>query len=98
MIYISESAGSVCAGADIAANSRPGKSLANYDLPNSAGFRFVNFAILPHWGQDDKKPDYFAYKIPQAYKEDFPYILLSNSQYVEVTDDWYKIIDVNKGE
>lgn len=94
MIYISESAGSVCAGADIAANSRPGKSVADYDLPNSSGFGYVSFAILPHWGQESKKSDYFTYKTPQAYKEDFPYILLSNSQYVEVTDDWYKIIDV----
>lgn len=97
MIYISESAGSVVMGPDIAANSRPGKSLENYDLPNSSGFGLVNFAILPHWGQENKKEDYFAHKIPQAYKEDFPYILLANTQYVEVTDDWYKIIDVAKG-
>ncbi len=96
MIYISESAGSVCAGIDIAANSRPGKAVGDYDLPNSAGFGFVNFAILPHWGQTDKKPDYFSYKIPQAYKEDYPYILLSNSQYVEVDGDMYKIVDVDK--
>jgi dipeptidase E len=94
MIYISESAGSVCAGIDIAANSRPGKSLENYDLPSSAGFGIVNFAILPHWGQQEKRDDYFTYKIPQAYKEDFPYILLTNNQYVEVTEDWYKIVDV----
>jgi dipeptidase E len=96
MIYISESAGSVCAGVDIAANSRPGKSLENYDLPNSAGFNLVNFAILPHWGQKEKREDYYAHKIPQSYKEDFPYILLANNQYVEVTDDWYKIIDVSQ--
>ena len=94
MIYISESAGSIVAGPDIAANSRPGKSLENYDLPNSSGFNLVNFAILPHWGQESKKTDYFTYKIPQAYKEDFPYILLANNQYVEVTDDWYKRVDV----
>lgn len=98
MIYISESAGSVCVGVDIAANSRPGKSLEDYDLESSAGFNLVNFAILPHWGQDDKKPDYFKYKIPQAYKEDFPYILLANTQYIEVTDDWYKIVDITQGE
>ncbi len=96
MVYISESAGSVCAGIDIAANSRPGKSLADYDLPNSKGFGLVNFSVLPHWGQKEKREDYFTYKIPQAYKEDFPYILLSNNQYVEVTDDWYKIIDVSQ--
>lgn len=94
MIYVSESAGSVCAGIDIAANSRPGKSVADCDLPDSDGFGFVNFAILPHWGQQSKQSDYFAHKIPQAYKEDFPYILLANNQYVEATDDWYKIVDV----
>ncbi len=96
MIYISESAGSVCAGIDIAANSRPGKSLEDYDLPNSNGFNIINFAILPHWGQEDKKPDYFDYKIPRAYNENFPYILLANNQYIEVNDDCYKIIDVTK--
>ncbi len=96
MIYISESAGSVVAGPDIAANSRPGKSLQNYDLPDSSGFNIVNFAILPHWGQDIKKEDYLTYKIPQAYKEDFPYILLNNNQYVEVQDDWINIVDVTK--
>jgi dipeptidase E len=78
MIYISESAGSVCAGIDIAANSRPGKSLKDYDLSSSAGFGFVNFAILPHWGQPEKREDYLDYKIPNSYHDDYPYILLSN--------------------
>ena len=96
LIYVSESAGSVASGIDIAANSRPDKSLQNYDLPNSSGFNLVNFAILPHWGQENKKPDYFTHKIPQSYKEDFPYILLTNNQYVEVMGDWYKIIDVSE--
>jgi len=96
MIYISESAGSVCAGVDIAANSRPGKSLKDYDLPNSSGFDLVNFAFFPHWGQPEKREDYINSKIPNAYREDYPYILLTNHQYVEVEDDWYKIIDVTK--
>lgn len=96
ILYISESAGSVCAGVDIAANSRPGKSLENYDLPNSKGFGFVNFAILPHWGQEAKKTDYFTYKIPQSYGEEFPYILLTNTQYIEVNDDWYKTVDISR--
>lgn len=96
MIYISESAGSVCAGVDISANSRPGKSLKEYDLSSSGGFNLVNFAILPHWGQKEKREDYLTYKIPQSYNEGFPYLLLANNQYVEVTDDWYKIVDVVK--
>jgi peptidase E len=95
MIYISESAGSVVMGPDIAANSRPGKSLQNYDLPNSNGFNIINFAIMPHWGQKEKREDYLTYKIPQSYKEDLPYILLNNNQYLEVQDDWYKIVDVS---
>lgn len=98
MIYISESAGSVCAGIDIAANSRPGKALEDYDLPNSSGFGFVNFAILPHWGQVDKRDDHLTYKSPRAYQDNFPFIFLSNRQYVEVVGEWYKIINVTKVE
>lgn len=94
MIYISESAGSVCAGIDIAANSRPSKSFKDYDLPSSAGFKFVNFTVLPHWGQSEKREDYMNYKIPNSYHDDFPYILLANNQYIEVTDDWCNIVDI----
>lgn len=96
MIYISESAGSIVMGSDLSANSRPGKSVADYDLPNSSGFGFVNFAILPHWGQTEKREDYMLYKMPNAYHDDYPYILLANHQYVEVTDDRCKIIEVTK--
>jgi dipeptidase E len=96
MIYVSESAGSVIAGPDIYANSRPGKAPIDYGLTDTKGFGLVNFAILPHWGMEDKKPDYSSHKIPQSYNEQFPYILLTNNQYIEVTNDWYKIIDVTK--
>ncbi len=71
MVYISESAGSVCAGIDIAANSRPGKSLENYDLPNSSGFGLVNFVILPHWGQKEKKLTTSPTKSPNHTKKIF---------------------------
>ncbi|HBO10888.1 TPA: hypothetical protein DD448_02970, partial [Candidatus Collierbacteria bacterium] len=96
LIYVSESAGSVAAGIDIDGNSRPGKSSSDYDLLNTHGFGLVNFAILPHWGAESKKTDHLTYKIPQSYNEDFPYILLTNNQYVEVKDDWYQIVDVTK--
>lgn len=96
LIYVSESAGSVAAGIDIACNARPGKSPADYQLSNTKGFELVNFTILPHWGMENKKSDYIKYKIPQSYSEDFPCILLLNNQYVEVEDDWCKIVDVIK--
>ncbi len=95
MIYISESAGSIIAGPDIFANSRPGKAPSDYGLTDTKGFGLVNFEIMPHWGMENKKPDYMKYKIPQSYNENFPYILLLNNQYVEVTDDWYKIVEVS---
>lgn len=97
LIYISESAGSVAAGIDISGNGRPGKSPSDYQLANTKGFELVNFAILPHWGAENKKADHLTYKIPQSYSENYPYILLNDNQYIEVTDDWYKIVDVTKG-
>lgn len=94
MIYISESAGSVVMGPDIAAQSRPGKSLEDYDLPNSRGFNIVNFCFMPHWGQVEKRGDYMTYKIPQSYNDGFTYILVTNNQYVEVDGDSYRIVDI----
>lgn len=96
MVYISESAGSVVAGIDIAANSRVGKSVSDYDLSTSSGFSFINFGFMPHWSMASKKKDYQQSKVPQSYKEDFPHLLLTNNHYVEVTGDWYKIIDISK--
>ena len=96
LIYISESAGSVIAGVDISSNYRPGKSASDYGLSSTRGFNLVNFVILPHWGKEDKKANYMTHKIPQSYNEDFPYILLTNNQYIEVEGDWCKIIDISK--
>lgn len=96
MIYIGTSAGSVIAGIDTAANARPGKSYTDYELSGTAGFGLVNFAIIPHWGAESKKGDHLTYKIPQAYHEDYPYILLNNDQYIEVEDDWFNIVGTSK--
>lgn len=94
MIYISESAGSVVMGPDIAAQSRPGKSQKDYVLPDSRGFNIVNFCFMPHWGQTEKREDYMTYKIPQSYNDGFPYLLLTNNQYAEVDDNSYRIVDI----
>lgn len=91
MIYIASSAGSVIMGPDIAANGRPGKTPADYGLTETTGFSIVNFVIMPHWGAQEKKEAYFKHKIPQAYQEDNPYVLLANNQYVEVINDTFQI-------
>lgn len=95
MIYVSESAGSVLAGADIAANSRPGKNAANYELTDTSGFGFINAVIMPHWGQAKKRQDYNDSKLPQTYYEDFPYIFLPDTRYLELQDSVIKIIDTD---
>jgi len=94
MIYISESAGSVLAGADIAANSRPGKSAQEYGLTDTTGIGLINAVFMPHWGLESKRKDYSESKYPQTYHEDFPYIFLPNNQYLEVEDAVFKIISV----
>lgn len=94
MIYVSESAGSVLAGADIAANSRPGKSAKEYGLTDTKGISLINAVFMPHWGQGIKRKDYVESKYPQTYLEDYPYIFLPNNQYLELEDAKFRVITV----
>lgn len=93
MIYLSTSAGSLITGMDISACSRPGKVPQGQYLNDLSGFQIVNFNIHPHWGDPAKKDNYHNFKIPQCYKEDFPYILLTDHQYIEVIDNSFQIIN-----
>ncbi len=95
MIYVSESAGSVLAGADIAANSRPGKSAKEYGLADTKGIGLISAVFMPHWGQGIKRKDYVESKYPQTYHEDFPYIFLPNNQYLEVENGSWRIVSVS---
>jgi dipeptidase E len=96
MIYISTSAGSVIVGPDISSNGRPGKTSQDYGLTSSAGYGILDFVVMPHWGDPKKKSDYSRYKVPNSYNESYPHIFLSDNQYIEVMDDWYKIIDITE--
>lgn len=95
MIYVSESAGSVLAGVDIAANSRPGKSAKEYGLPDTKGIALINAVFMPHWGLENKKKDYAESKYPQTYLEDYSYIFLPNNQYLEVENGSWRIVSVS---
>ena len=98
MIYIATSAGSVIMGPDIEPVRRDETTPLAPDLKGTKAFNIVNFVIMPHWGNPDRRKLYDEYRIKHIYNEDYPYILLTDNQYVEVTDDWYKIIDVTKTE
>ena len=51
---------------------------------------------MPHWGQGPKRGDYIEYKYPQTYTEDFSYIFLPDTKYIEVSGVKSRIIDTTK--
>ncbi|MBI4098315.1 MAG: Type 1 glutamine amidotransferase-like domain-containing protein [Candidatus Levybacteria bacterium] len=95
-IYIGSSAGSLVAGPDI----YPIKDLDNIKkAPNIKGYKgleLVDFVIFPHWGNDKFKDRYLEYRLEHTYNKKNSLILLTDNSYVEVKNNWYKIVDVKK--
>ncbi len=97
VIYIGTSAGSIIAGADMAALQKL-SDLASLKNPvDTTGFGLVNFTILPHWGSEYFKDRWLS---PESFNFMFsgntPLIALNNYQYIEVIGDESHIIDVRK--
>ena len=95
-VYIGSSAGSVICGPDISLVSNLDDPKVAPDLDNTKGFTIVDFVILPHWGSDYFRKLYLEDEMEHAYTLDNQIILLNDNQYVEVQDDWYRIVDVKK--
>lgn len=91
VIYIGSSAGSVVAGPsiEVVKNLDPIEKAPN--LKGFAGLGIVDFTVLPHWGSQSFKEQYLTSRLEQAYSLEHKLILLTDNQYVHVTDDWYKI-------
>ena len=96
MIYLSTSAGTVIAGPDIEPVRQDSRAILAPDLTGTKAYVVVDFVIMPHWGQEKRRDLFNGYRINHIYNESYPYVLLTDNQYVEVTDDWYKIVDVTK--
>lgn len=65
------------------------------ELENQKGFEFVNFTILPHWGDDYFRDLYLKERLEIAYKKNqVPLLALTDNQYVYIQDDVMQIIDV----
>lgn len=94
-VYIGTSAGSIIASSNIYPTYRPEKA-DKVNLINYNGFNFVDFIVFPHWGSEHFKDVYLKQRMSHAYNTDSQIILLNDYQYVEVKDDWHKIIDVRK--
>lgn len=96
MIYVGTSAGTVIAGPDIEPVRQDSRAALAPDLHGTSGYGLVDFVVMPHWGQPKRRDLFNEYRLNHMYQGDYPYILINDHQYVEVTDDWYKIIDVTK--
>lgn len=97
MIYVSTSAGTVIAGPDIEPVRQDSRAALAPNLKGTKGYGLVDFVVMPHWGQAKRRELYSSYRMEHIYNEDYPYVLINDHQYVEVTDNWCKIVDITKG-
>ena len=96
MVYISPSAGSIIAGPELPPYARDDR-FVQPPLSDYKGYNLVNFTVIPHWGSQEFRSKYLGGRVEKIYSEQMPpFIFLTDNQYVEVTDDWYKIVDVTK--
>ena len=96
MIFIGTSAGSVIMGPDLEPVRREETTPLAPELKGTKAYGIVNFVVMPHWGGEEYRHLYNDYRIDHIYNEDYPYILISDHQYIEVKDDWCKIVSVTQ--
>lgn len=97
MPYIGTSAGSIITATDISPSLQitDKDELDDPDHVDLTGFGLVNFTVMPHWGSKWFREGYLDSRLTTMYDSSVPLILLHDNQYVEVKDDWYRIIDVS---
>jgi len=94
-IYASSSAGSIVAGPNIEL-ARELEDLDNYlNSISTKGLDLVNFTMMPHWGSGSFKRKYPKDFLKISYTEDYPILLLSDYQYINVKDGNMEIKQVN---
>lgn len=92
--YIGSSAGSIVVGPDTYPLLRQDRIEKAPNLKGYKGIGLVDFVILPHWGREDHKELYFNERLDLAFNSKNKFIVLRDTQYVEVENDIYKIVDV----
>ena len=95
-IYIGTSAGSVVAGPDIYPVYSLDKISEAPKLKGYKGLGLVDFVIFPHWGSEHFKERYLNQRLAHSYNLKNKLIILNDNQYIEVKDDFYKIVDIKK--
>ena len=91
-IFTSSSAGGIVAGPSIPSFYYDPKEITEEAVK---GMSLVNFSLLPHWGRESYKDSYLNDRLKRVYGENHqPFLILNNHQYIKVTNDTYKIVDV----
>ena len=93
-IYIGTSAGSMVAGASVGTSYIPSKIKTAPKLKGCKGLGLVDVCILPHWGSEKHKEEYFSEKLIHNYNTKNKLIILNDYQYIQTKDDWYQIVEV----
>jgi len=94
-IYIGTSAGSIIAGPKIP----DFYSLEGYELKDKTCYGFVNFTILPHWGDEYFREKYLGKRLEILYRDtQVPLLLLTDDQYVIVQDNQTQIVDLHNNQ
>lgn len=93
MPYIGSSAGSVIAGVDVSIIGDLDDIGKAPELRGTDGIGLVDLAIIPHWGNEK-----YDKKMMEVMEKNFDlknkFVLVRDNQYVEVKDDWYRVVDV----
>jgi len=90
--YIGTSAGSIICGPRLPEYY----SEEEPELEDRKGFNFVNFVMMPHWGDSYFEERDITKRLKVAYTEDQdPILILTDMQYVQVLEDGaFKIVSV----
>jgi hypothetical protein len=62
-------------------------------LSDKTGFGIVDFITMPHWGSKEFENRKLE-QAQQSYMEKWKIIFLNNFEYIEVKDEWYRVVDV----
>lgn len=91
-LMIGHSAGAIALGPDVTPAYRSDKTSKVGKLNDTSGMGLVDFVTLPHWGSEQLRSIYFNERLKQAYNPAYKIIPISDQQYIDIVDDYYRIM------
>jgi peptidase E len=93
-VYLGSSAGAFITAPNIQTAYIPESAEKASKLQSYDALGLVDFMIFPHWGSEAFRKTYFDIRLEHAYNQKQKIVLLTDLQYIQVEDDWYKIVDI----